>query len=127
VRDDSLEGTFLRQHLHELGIAVRQGVVVRSVSPDCVAGADQLGEPVEIRCASVVMVTQRASESALWEELSADPAKAAGAGIGGLYRIGDAVAPRMTSEAVFDGHRLAMEIDTADPTVALPVNRQERV
>jgi dimethylamine/trimethylamine dehydrogenase len=127
VSDQTLEGTFLRQHLHELGIGVRQGVVVRSVSPDCVAGASHLGEPVEIRCTSVVMVTQRASESALWEELSADPAKAAAAGIGGLYRIGDAVAPRMTSEAVFDGHRLAMEIDTADPAVALPVNRHERM
>jgi dimethylamine/trimethylamine dehydrogenase len=127
VSDETLEATFLRQHLHELGIRVRRGIVVRSVSPGCVAGADQLGEPVEVGCASVVMVTQRASDSELWEELSADPAKVTGAGIVGLYRIGDAVAPRMTSEAVFDGHRLAMEIDTADPAVALPVNRRERI
>jgi dimethylamine/trimethylamine dehydrogenase len=126
VSDETLEGTFLRQHLHDLGIGMRQGVVVRSVSPECVAGAGQLGEPAEIGCASVVVVTQRSSDTALWAELTADPARTADAGIGGLYRIGDAVAPRMTSEAVFDGHRLAMEIDTADPAVALPANRQER-
>ncbi len=44
-----------------------------------------------------------------------DPAALAAAGISGLYRIGDAVAPRMISEAIFDGHRLAREIDAEDP------------
>jgi len=127
VSDDTLEGTFLRQHLHELGIAVRPGVIVRSVSPDRAAGADQLGESVEIACDSVVMVTQRVSDAGLWDELAADPATTASAGIRGLYRIGDGVAPRMTAEAVFDGHRLAMEIDSVNPAVALPVNRRERV
>ncbi len=127
VSDETLEGSFLRQHLHELGIVVRRGVVVRSVSSSGVAGVDEFDEPVELGCDSVVMVTQRASQSALWEQLSGDPARVAGAGIRGLYRIGDAVAPRMTSEAVFDGHRLAMEIDSSDPAVPLPVNRREPV
>jgi hypothetical protein len=31
------------------------------------------------------------------------------AGINGLYRFGDAVARRIISEAIFDGHRLAHE------------------
>lgn len=127
VSDQTLEGSFLRQHLHELGIGVRRGVVLHAVSPAAATGADELGEPVDIACDSVVVVTQRTSASALWDALSADPAARAAAGIAGLYRIGDAVAPRLVSEAVFDGHRLAMEIDTADPATALPVHRRERV
>ncbi|MGC8470959.1 MAG: hypothetical protein ACP5PM_01515 [Acidimicrobiales bacterium] len=126
LSDQTLEGQFLRAHLHELGIGIRRNVVVRSVSPAGVTGVDELGEPVEIRAGSVVVVTQRVSDSCSWEELSADPAALADAAIAGLYRIGDAVAPRMTSEAVFDGHRLAMEIDSANPAAALPVDRREQ-
>ena len=127
VSDQTLEGSFLRQHLHDLGISMHCGLVIRSVTPDGATGTDEYGEPVELGCDSIVLVTQRSSESALWRELSADPAGAARAGIRGLYRIGDCVAPRMTSEAVFDGHRLAMEIDTADPAAALPVNTREQL
>ena len=39
-------------------------------------------------------------------------------------RIGDCVAPRLLAEAIFDGHRLAREIDCADPEVALPYLRE---
>ena len=127
VSDQTLEGPFLRAHLHELGIGMRRNVVVRSVSPAGITGVDELGDPVEIRAGSVVVATQRVSDSRLWEELSADPAALFDAGIAGLYRIGDAVAPRMTPEAVFDGHRLAMEIDSANPAAALPVDRREQL
>jgi electron transfer flavoprotein alpha subunit len=42
----------------------------------------------------------------------------------GVFRIGDCVAPRLLAEAVFDGHRLAREIDCDDPEVALPWLRE---
>jgi dimethylamine/trimethylamine dehydrogenase len=51
----------------------------------------------------------------------------AGAGIEAVYRIGDCVAPRMISEAIFDGHRLAREIDGTDPSIALPFDRERNV
>ena len=38
--------------------------------------------------------------------------------------IGDAVAPRIISEAVFDGHRLAREIDQPDPDRPVPYLRE---
>lgn len=56
--------------------------------------------------------------------LAADREALAAAGIEGLHRIGDCLAPRMISEAVFDGHRLAMEIESDDPDVALPYARE---
>ena len=43
------------------------------------------------------------------------------------YRIGDCVAPRMISEAIFDGHRMAREIDGPDPSVALAFDRERNV
>lgn len=126
VSDDTLEGSFLRQHLHDLGVAARCGVVVHSIDPGAARGSDLLGDPVTVACDSFVAVTQRTSDTVLWDALVAAPDERAGAGISGLYRIGDCVAPRMTSEAVFDGHRLGMEIDSDDPANALPVNRRER-
>lgn len=66
-----------------------------------------------------MLVTQQVSDDALYREL-VDPGGLEAAGIEAVYRIGDCVAPRMISEAIFDGHRLAREIDGEDPSVALP-------
>jgi dimethylamine/trimethylamine dehydrogenase len=45
-------------------------------------------------------------------------------GVEALYRIGDCVAPRVAAEAIFDGHRLAREIDSENPAVPLPYRRE---
>ena len=44
-----------------------------------------------------------------------------------VFRIGDCVAPRLIAEAIFDGHRLAREIDSEDPAVPLPYTRERLV
>ena len=41
-----------------------------------------------------------------------------------MYRIGDCVAPRLIADAIFDGHRLAREIDSPNPEIALPYLRE---
>ena len=48
-------------------------------------------------------------------------------GITGFYRIGDCVAPRLVADCVFDGHRLAREIDSDNPEVPLPFKRERNV
>ena len=53
-----------------------------------------------------------------------DPAALAAAGVEALYRIGDCVAPRLIADAIFDGHRLAREIDSDDPSQPLPYLRE---
>ena len=63
-----------------------------------------------------MLVTQRVSQDALFHEL--DGRREA------VFRIGDCVAPRLLAEVVFDGHRLAREIDGDDPEVALPYLRE---
>ena len=80
-----------------------------------VGGADRAGR------VSVVLVTQRRSDDALYHALVEDPGD-----VEGVFRVGDCVAPRMLADAIFDGHRLAREIDGDDPAVAR-VWQRERV
>ena len=81
-------------------------------------------ETVEITVDAVVLVTQRLSNESLYLELKADEDALRAEGVEGIYRIGDCVAPRLISEAVFDGHRLAREIDSENPAVPLPYKRE---
>jgi len=92
-----------------------------------VSGEDEFEEPWSMETDGVVLVTQQVSEDALYRELIADRAALDAADIEAVYRIGDCVAPRMISEAIFDGHRLAREIDSADPSFALPFDRERNV
>ena len=68
-----------------------------------------------------MLVTQRVSDDALYRELVADQDALEREGIEAVYRIGDCVAPRLIADAIFDGHRLAREIDSPDPSLAAAV------
>jgi dimethylamine/trimethylamine dehydrogenase len=110
VADAALEGPLLRQHLHDLGIRLVPEHTVAAITQAGVRGNDVYG---------VVLTTQRLSDNALFSELADDPGD-----LEGVYAIGDCVAPRVIADAIWDGHRLAREIDTADPAVALPWKRE---
>jgi dimethylamine/trimethylamine dehydrogenase len=81
-------------------------------------------EPVQWHADAVVLVTQREPQDALYHELQAEPQRLQQEGIEALYRIGDCLAPRTIAENIFDGHRLAREIDSADPAKPLPYIRE---
>jgi hypothetical protein len=57
----------------------------------------------------------------------ADPQALAAEGIEAMYRAGDCVAPRLLADVIFDGHRLAREIDSENPAVPLPYRRERMV
>jgi dimethylamine/trimethylamine dehydrogenase len=124
VSDQTLEGDMLRAHLHRAGVSVRPVTTITGIGAASVTGHDRHGEGWSAACDGVVLVTQQASQDALYHELASDEAALTAAGISGLYRIGDAVAPRMISEAIFDGHRLAREIDGNDPARPAPYRRE---
>jgi dimethylamine/trimethylamine dehydrogenase len=65
--------------------------------------------------ASVVLVTARLPEEALYRELTAEPEALAEAGITSLTRIGDCLAPATIAAAVYAGHRYARALDTRVP------------
>jgi dimethylamine/trimethylamine dehydrogenase len=124
VCDETLEGPMLRQHLHDRGIGQRAGVVLTRIEPGRVAATDEFGEELELEADAVVLCTQRLSNEALYLELRADEEALRAEGVEALYRIGDCVAPRIVAEAIFDGHRLAREIDSENPAVPLPYRRE---
>lgn len=114
--------------LHELGVTTVPAHVVSAIEPGRVSGYRVYEEwkPVAWQADAVVLVTMRASDDALYRTLEADPDALAATGIAGLYRIGDCVVPRLIADAVFDGHRLAREIDEPNPALPLPFIRERR-
>jgi dimethylamine/trimethylamine dehydrogenase len=127
ISDLTLEGPMLRQHLHEAGVLAHRGVTILAVEPGRVSGEDEFEEPWSLDADGIVLVTQQVSDDALYHELVTDPSALATNGIEAVYRIGDCVAPRMISEAIFDGHRLAREIDGPDPSIPLPFDREREL
>jgi dimethylamine/trimethylamine dehydrogenase len=124
VSDHTLEGDMLRSHVHRQGVTVQRGITITGIGLDSVRGRDEYGDPWSAGCDGVVLVTQQASNDGLYAELTRDQAALARAGIRAVHLIGDAVAPRIISEAVFDGHRLAREIDQPDPGRPIPYLRE---
>ena len=99
--------------------------LVTEVGPEGARGQNVWApDPVEWAADAVVLVTERRPRDALYHELTADPDRLAAEDIEAVYRVGDCLAPRLIAECVFDGHRLAREIDSADPTMPLPFLRE---
>ena len=124
LSDETLEGPLLRRHLHRVGVVAESGVEIQQIAAGALSGRDEFGEPWETETDAVVLVTQRLSNEALYLELAGSPESLLSEGIEGLYRIGDCVAPQLLAEVIFDGHRLAREIDSPDPAVPLPYLRE---
>ena len=122
--DASLEGDFLRQHLHDLGVRFHTGVVVRELAEGEVRGETEFGDAWSLPCEGVVLVTQQVSDDALYRELASDPDALSAAGVRSLLLVGDAAAPRLPSEAVFDAHRVARDLELDDPTAPRPYLRE---
>jgi dimethylamine/trimethylamine dehydrogenase len=114
----------LRAHLYRAGVTVQHATTITEIGAGSVTGRRRHGQPWSAACDGVVLVTQQTSQDALYTELAGHEPALAAAGISRLYRIGDAAAPRMISEAIFDGHRLAREIDQDDPAQPAPYRRE---
>ena len=129
ISDESLEGDFLRQHLHDCGVEMTTGVTITGVTvsghtPDGVVGETEYGDEWRDTAVGVVLVTLQVSDDALYRDLNSDRDRLEAAGITAVYAIGDAVVPRMPSEAIFDGHRLARELESDDPMAPKPWLRE---
>jgi dimethylamine/trimethylamine dehydrogenase len=115
--------------LHDLGVEMWTGHVVTGIEAGRVRGV--LREfPRKVRewsTDAVLLATMRIPQSALYRELHARSSEWAQADVRGVYRIGDCLAPRQqVADAIFDGHRLAREIESDDPMIARPWIREER-
>ena len=113
--DRTFEGPPVRKRLHDLDVEVRTDATLEAIGP----GSCTLlhyGRQVEVAADGVVLVTARRSNDDLLRQLRADTA-----GLEAVYAIGDCVAPRQVADCIFDGHRLAREIDQAESGDPSPV------
>jgi dimethylamine/trimethylamine dehydrogenase len=122
--DRTNEGAEVRQRLVDLGVELLPYHQLLTIGPESCTVEQRYGKRATSRADAVVLVTARIPNDSLYQELKRQPERLAAAGIRGLYAIGDCVAPRVLAEAVFDGHRLAQEIDSPDPATPLDVVRE---
>jgi dimethylamine/trimethylamine dehydrogenase len=118
----------VHRRLRELKVTVLGHTMLQSVEEDSVALANVLtGQRDIIPADSVVLVTQRMPEASLYRGLRADADALAAAEVQAVYRAGDCLIPRKIADSIFDGHRLAREIDSPDPQTPLPFRRERLV
>jgi dimethylamine/trimethylamine dehydrogenase len=115
----------VRATLEENDVEVLCETIVHELAPGLVRLSGAFSQRSQERpFDSTVLITQRLSDDSLYRDLLDEPAMLEVAGVEAIYRIGDCTAPRMVADAVFDGHRLAREIDSDHPRVALPFIRE---
>jgi dimethylamine/trimethylamine dehydrogenase len=115
----------VNRDLRARGVTIVPAHVVLEITPQGLRGQNVWApDPVTWSADAVVLVTQREPCDGLYREVTADQHRVTSEGIERVYRIGDCVAPRLIADCVFDGHRLAREIDSDEPATPLPFLRE---
>jgi dimethylamine/trimethylamine dehydrogenase len=120
-----MEQPRIQARLIELGVGIHphRRLVARS-KEELELACSFTGRPETIACATLIPVTSRLPEEALWLALGARQAEWADAGIESVTRIGDCLGPGTIAAAVHSGHRYAREFgEKIDPDVA-PFRRE---
>jgi dimethylamine/trimethylamine dehydrogenase len=130
--DFTLESPNQNRKLHKLGVEIVTEHLPTKLEQGKVHAVHVFDEEAHEKvweADAVVLVTQRRSNEALYRQLKDNVGFDAlkKEGITAVYRIGDCVAPRLIADVVFDGHRLAREIDSPNPEEPLPYKRERRV
>ncbi len=107
--DYTLEQARVQTSLIEKGVRIQTGVQLSSLTEGQTVLRDvYAGRPTEESCSSVVLVTERHREHALYDALKGS------ATLSHLELIGDAAAPGLIADAVYSGHMAARNFE-ADP------------
>jgi dimethylamine/trimethylamine dehydrogenase len=125
----TLEAPMLHRDLHRLGVDIRPYTMLEKIEPGICHAYNIWDEAhkEQLEVDTVVLCTQRISNDELYRELKSDKAKLEAEGIEQVFLIGDASAPRMIVDSIFDGHRLGREIDSPNPAMPLPFIRERRL
>jgi len=123
--EKTLEIGFIHKRLLELEVAILPNHSLAAFRGDRAELACVFtGRKREIACASVIPVTARLPEEALYRALLDRPEALAQAGITSVTAIGDARAPSTIAAAVYAGHRAARELDAPDRGDAVAFERE---
>ena len=108
----TLEQEHIEKRLVGLGVEILPRHSVTALGEGTVEMINLVtGESVR-RSGSLVPVTMRLPNDALYNALMNDPDKLKSAGIKSVRRIGDCYGPATIAAAVYEGHRYARELDT---------------
>jgi dimethylamine/trimethylamine dehydrogenase len=126
--EKTLEQPRLVRLLLELGVTIHNYTTLGRVEPGAATLIDVWNDAeTTVECDGVVLVTQRVPHESLFLELRDDPEGLEREGIEAVYRVGDCAVPSTIADAVFEGHRLAREIDSPHPDYPLPYIRERRL
>ena len=114
----TLEQEKIERRMVDLGIEILARHRLSAVGDGTVDMVETLTCATVARTASVVSVTGRLPNDALYYELVAD------GGIPSVKRIGDCYGPATIAHAVYEGHRYARELDTDVDPDAVPFLRE---
>jgi dimethylamine/trimethylamine dehydrogenase len=120
--DETLEGPELRRSIEDDGIRVRRDTTVTGIAGGTIEVVDPFGRAETIDADAIVLCTQREATDGLYHELAGNADVLEAAGIRSLLRVGDCVTPRSIADVVWDGHRLAREIEGPTPMLPLPAH-----
>ncbi len=110
---NTLEQTRIETRLREIGVEIATRRNIARIDDDALTLACVFtGTREERACATLVMVTARDPEDALYHALVDEDGACAAAGVKSVTRIGDCLAPGIIAAAVHDGHRYARALDT---------------
>jgi dimethylamine/trimethylamine dehydrogenase len=125
---NTLEQERIQRRLIEIGVALELSSMISEVGESSIELACVYsGRARALPCASVVLVTMRDPEDAVYGELTREPARLERAGIKSLSRIGDCLAPGLLAAAVHSGHRYARELDAGPVSPDVTPFRRELV
>jgi dimethylamine/trimethylamine dehydrogenase len=119
----TLEQTWIEERLYQLGVKVveKHGLSAAGKGEVRIEHTGS-GREQGLPCASLVLVTMRLPNDALFRAL--EQASLADAGIASLTRIGDCLAPSTIAAAVYSGHRFAREMDAPPRNDEVPFKRE---
>jgi dimethylamine/trimethylamine dehydrogenase len=80
-----------------------------------------------VSCDTVILCTARESKTELYDGLVARKDRWADAGLKVVVRSGDCLAPRYLADAIFDGHRIAREIESDNPERPRAIIRERQI
>ena len=122
---NTLDQGFIHVRLAEKGIDIVLNQAVSEIRQgQAVLQCIYTGQENERAVDSVILVTSRLSNDAVWQALNERQADWQSAGIQSVRVIGDAEAPAPIAWATYAGHRYARELDEADIGDALPFRRE---
>jgi dimethylamine/trimethylamine dehydrogenase len=130
--DMTMEQPRIQACLLELGVQIETGVALDALAHDGSALSFQLrcvytGRLTPSSAGSLVLVTMRDPDDALYQALLQRRAEWAAAGIEQVQVVGDALAPGTVAAAVHAGHLAAREFDAPESDLdAVPFLREAR-